>query len=311
MFAAHSLGQCCIAKNVSTSNFPRNSLNNKTILRILGGVLSCAGVAYVALRLSDYASDISLDHVGLYGFLGLGFCVLVYACINVFLAIAWRELLQHFEQNISVDWAIKTFGVSQIAKYVPGNIFHIAGRHAIGSAEGLSNSALLKSAMWELLLLALSGGVFALLVLPLVTDEISTFLAFIFFCFIIVICSVLLRYFLSKHFSRAYLLYLLFMISAGLLFVLQISIVCSVNLDLSSLFIIVPSYIVAWLAGFLTPGAPAGVGVRELVLLFLLKGIIPESELLLTVVIARAITALGDVCYFLFAISIQRRSKLR
>ena len=280
-------------------------MTNKTILRFFGGVLSCAGIAYVVLRLSDYASDITLDHVGVYGLIGLIFCIFVYACSNVFLAIAWNKLLLHFKQKTNTKWAIKTFGISQIAKYVPGNVVHIAGRHAMGSADGLSNSALLKSAMWELILLALSGGVFALLILPLLTDAISTFLAVVLFCFTICICSVLLRHVFSKYFCTSFLLYLLFMVSAGILFVLQVSIVGSESLNLSSLYIIAPSFIVAWLIGFLTPGAPAGVGVRELVLLSLLNGIIPAPELLLTVVIARSVTALGDLCYFLVALKIK------
>jgi hypothetical protein len=35
-------------------------------------------------------------------------------------------------------------------------------------------------------------------------------------------------------------------------------------------FIVMGSYVIAWLAGFVTPGAPAGIGVREAVLVILL-----------------------------------------
>ena len=59
------------------------------------------------------------------------------------------------------------------------------------------------------------------------------------------------------------------------------------------------AYVLAWLVGLVTPGAPAGVGIRELVLLFVLKGVIPETDLLLAVVMGRVVTIFGDVLYFL------------
>ena len=60
----------------------------------------------------------------------------------------------------------------------------------------------------------------------------------------------------------------------------------------------------AWLAGLLTPGAPAGIGVRELVLVLLLKGIVPEAELLLAVLLSRLVTVGGDLLFYLVAMAI-------
>ena len=33
-------------------------------------------------------------------------------------------------------WAIRTFGVAQFAKYVPGNVIHLASRQALGLRMG-------------------------------------------------------------------------------------------------------------------------------------------------------------------------------
>jgi uncharacterized membrane protein YbhN (UPF0104 family) len=45
--------------------------------------------------------------------------------------------------------------------------------------------------------------------------------------------------------------------------------------------------VIAWLAGLVITGAPAGVGVRELVPLYLLEGYVMETNLLLAVVLGR------------------------
>ena len=48
------------------------------------------------------------------------------------------------------------------------------------------------------------------------------------------------------------------------------------------------------------------MGVREFVLLFLLKGMISESDLLLAVVLGRFVTVLGDLLFFLLTFLITR-----
>jgi uncharacterized membrane protein YbhN (UPF0104 family) len=66
----------------------------------------------------------------------------------------------------------------------------------------------------------------------------------------------------------------------------------------STFSVLCGSYVIAWLAGLITPGAPAGVGVRELVLLFLLGEQIPAADLLLAVVLGRIVTVVGDLLFF-------------
>lgn len=51
------------------------------------------------------------------------------------------------------------------------------------------------------------------------------------------------------------------------------------------------------------PGAPAGIGVRETVLVLLLGSYMIEADLLMAVLIGRIVTVFGDVIFFL-AISI-------
>ena len=50
----------------------------------------------------------------------------------------------------------------------------------------------------------------------------------------------------------------------------------------------------AWLAGFLTPGAPAGLGVRESVLLIILAPAAGEASILALAALFRIVTVLGD-----------------
>jgi uncharacterized membrane protein YbhN (UPF0104 family) len=67
------------------------------------------------------------------------------------------------------------------------------------------------------------------------------------------------------------------------------------------------AYIIAWLAGLITPGAPAGLGIRETVLLLLLSGFVMEADLLMAVLLGRLITVVGDLLFFLSSFLIPAR----
>jgi hypothetical protein len=67
---------------------------------------------------------------------------------------------------------------------------------------------------------------------------------------------------------------------------------------------VIGAYVVAWLAGLVTPGAPAGVGVREMLLLLFLKGLVSEIDLLLVVLLGRLVSVVGDLLFFLAAFTI-------
>jgi len=54
-------------------------------------------------------------------------------------------------------------------------------------------------------------------------------------------------------------------------------------------------YMLSWVAGFLTPGAPSGLGVREMVLLMFMGGTLNEGILISAMVMHRMLTLFGDL----------------
>ena len=68
------------------------------------------------------------------------------------------------------------------------------------------------------------------------------------------------------------------------------------------------SYVVAWLACLVTPGAPAGVGIREVVLFTLLNPVVSEADLLAAIIFGRIVTVGGDVLFYLTALVMNVRT---
>lgn len=275
------------------------SLTWKRVLNGLGAALAIVGVAFVGIRFRAYSKEIDFDHIGNHVWVVVAAAAVAYAMAGLLLAAAWRELLCQMDVHAKRLWAVKVYGISQLAKYVPGNIFQFAGRQALGMAGGAPGWVLAKSTIWELGLLALAGLTYGGLALPLVFGWPVALGGGIFFVTVVVVAWMLGRGFSRVH-IRPWILYLLFHGVSSLLFIwLLISVAPERAPALGSWAPIGAAYIVAWLAGLVTPGAPAGVGVRELVLMFLMHGQVPEADLLLAVVVGRIVTVGGDAIFFL------------
>ena len=275
----------------------------KKILHWSGSILSIAGVIFVAIKLSEYGAQFGFSWLTFGSLLALFGLAIIFASANIFLALAWKALLRHLGIDVNFAWAIRTYGVSQLAKYVPGNIFHLAGRQAIGQAAGLPAWPLAKSAVWELSLISVTGAMFGILVLPHFASVVSTHLAVVAFVCILVIMVAGLKKYVGQQVALAVGWYAAFLAVSGLIFTVLLTLLIAKNtIPPIQAISISSAFVVAWLAGMVTPGAPAGIGVRELVLLVLLKGIVTETDLLLAVLLSRSVAVVGDFLFYLVAL---------
>jgi glycosyltransferase 2 family protein len=270
----------------------------KRILHWTGSILALLGIVFVALRMRNYSAELDFSRFNTTMWSVCVGLALIYGLANLMLAVAWRDLLEHFSVHVLRRWAIKIYGISQLAKYVPGNIFHLAGRQALGMAAGLPARALAKSALWELGLIAVAGGLFAILAAPLMWTKLSILISVEIFGVMSVGVVIALRQLLSTSVGMALIWQILFLALSGFVFIGVLELVTPTSFTYSTYSLLCGAYVIAWFAGLVTPGAPAGVGVRELILLFLLKGMVAEADLLLAVVLWRLVTVTGDLFYF-------------
>ncbi|MEJ2551847.1 MAG: lysylphosphatidylglycerol synthase domain-containing protein [Anaerolineales bacterium] len=74
----------------------------------------------------------------------------------------------------------------------------------------------------------------------------------------------------------------------------------------SNLWTLSGLYSIAWVVGFITPGAPAGLGVRETIFLTALRPIYGEGAALGITVTMRVLTAFGDALIFAVGICLRK-----
>ncbi|MGB9662692.1 MAG: hypothetical protein ACPL5F_11890 [Moorellaceae bacterium] len=281
----------------------------KRSLHVAGGALGALGVVFVIVKLAKYGNQIDLSKFNPGTLLALFSLAVVYGTANLLLALAWRDLLNHLGMNADARWAVRAHGLSQLAKYVPGNIFHLAGRQAIGIAAGLPAWPLAKSVLWELGILSITGSFFALLALPFFMGKITVLSALILFLISVSVYACVAYRWFSLWVARAVSKYAVFLALSGLIFASIIYLVVPAG---SPVVPVVPGmcggYVVAWLAGLLTPGTPAGAGVRELVLFAILHPVVGEADLLAAILLGRIVTVIGDAVYYLLAVGIPQKA---
>jgi uncharacterized membrane protein YbhN (UPF0104 family) len=268
----------------------------KRALSWIGSALGILGVAFVGLKLLNYSHQLPIDKISFFQWLGVGALSLVYGASGFLLALAWRDIVRYLGVNIRRGWAVWAYGVSQLAKYVPGNVFHLAGRQALGVSAGIPPWPLGKSMAWELGTIASMASLFALLIVPSFF-RVPTIIALLLFACVAVMFIVLIWRLFGPDLARAAALQLVFLGLSGIVFAVLFRLLGGEW----NLVLVCGAYVIAWLIGLVTPGAPAGVGIRETVLFFLLRGSIGQADLLEIILIGRLVTAVGDLVFFLAA----------
>ena len=90
--------------------------------------------------------------------------VWVYTGAGYLLAESWRRLVGWFDET-KTDWraCYRIYAQTQIAKYLPGNVFHVGSRHVMGRQVAMGHVALAGAAVYEILGMLSMGGSIALI----------------------------------------------------------------------------------------------------------------------------------------------------
>mgnify|MGYP003625101018 CR=1 FL=1 len=274
----------------------------KKIFNLIGQLVTLLAIFFVIYKIVNYSQSIDFSHLTMMSYAWISIFVFIYVIGNCILSMAWGDILAGLGCEIKAIDSFNIYGLSQIAKYLPGNIAHFGSRQLLGLNKGVSGKVLLKSTFWELSLLVLAGAIFSVFILATYANYIKVIEAGFLFFFLCLASFFTLKFRFNARYSRAFLMYLVFLTLSGIVFssifyVIDESIMQSFNMWL----IFTTTFITAWLIGIVTPGAPGGIGIREAFLITLLGLLTPESELVFAVILSRGVTVCGDFLFFIIA----------
>lgn len=273
-------------------------------LRLLAGLfgagLCVAGLWYLMVFVSrvDLVPHLTaLDAPRLAALAGLTICL---TAAYVLIALSWRAILDDFGGQISPGRAQLVFSRANLGKYVPGNVLHLVGRQVLAMREGLPGWTVAKSLAIETTLLALTSAIFAVAVWLYSQGEGRGGALSLLALLLTVSGAVLvLRRLGLPGCARAVVGHGTYHLIGGVVFALLFVLLGNGATIAGSFGFLVMAYVASWGIGLLTPGAPAGLGVREAVLIGLLSHAVPDQAVLgAAVLLSRGMSVVSDLAYF-------------
>jgi glycosyltransferase 2 family protein len=272
---------------------------NRRWLHRLGSALGLMGIVFVAYRLIPQYQELSFGGWGTGEWMATAALALASALSNLLLAFGWGSLIAERGFGQDARWYVRTYAMSQLAKYIPGNIFHYAARQALGAAAGIPQTALLISSSLEILFVSLAAACYAPLLVPVLWPAVPRSAAFALFGLLVAAGALVLLLLGRPHLRNAVFGYAGQVAMSSLIFLGCFILSGGQVSSPGDALTIAGAFAIAWLAGLLTPGAPAGLGVREAMLVFLLGSLAPSPVVLTATILGRMVTTLGDLVFFL------------
>ena len=283
-------------------------------LRIVGIALSILCLFFVLRRLSGLnqttVEAILEADIGL--IIGAG--VIVWLMVHALLGYCWWRLLDLVGIDCDLRTSLKVALQSQLAKYLPGNVFHLAGSVAMMKLRGhsvrrVSSAVVIQTVVLVMTAACLGAPLLLKLTHPILVSGICLVL-------LSVLCTIgairtnrvrnrdnrpvkIVIEFASVVGATALLLIISGLYVGFLANALLGGGAYPSPLDSASAFAL------SWLSGFLAIGSPGGIGVREYVYVSLLPGTWDSNILTLAIVIFRLVTVFADLIAFLFSFCIK------
>ena len=234
------------------------------------------------------------------------------------IALMWQLLLRDQGVRLPYRQSLQIIAVSQMGKYLPGNVGHFAGRVLLGSQAGVPAGKTITTMAMETFWVLGISGIFAVAALLFYVNDLHeglvdtshpgylAALAMLMLLAPFVAVRLVNRLLpgLSRKLGRGQLIaeprLVTAMAVAGLIALSFVVLGSLVELLASELFghpeidwlHMVLLYTVAWTAGFLVPGSPGGLGVRE-ALMIKLMGPVIGLEIALGVALVMRLSSMG------------------
>ncbi len=290
-------------------------MSKRRIIDIVGLALMAVAAVFLVRRVISLDVDMSAileaKNAALIGAVAL---VGVVAIMNN--AFGWRLCLGLFaDRKIPFCPAFSAYAKANVMKYLPGNVGHYAGRQLFGAQMGLGQMDLAMASVMELgysaLAMVLCATVFSAgETLAIIRERVSWgVLLGAGAAMLAVVCALafllrknryvqsLLKLFKTGRFWGTLALCAALNILGSLVVVSGYVALMGLHtpLEIHMLPRLISANFVAIFAGYIVPGVPGGLGVREAVLTALLSPYIPEKSVLIAAFSSRIAMILTDL----------------
>jgi len=261
----------------------------------------------------------------------LTFSIVLQAFIAIIIAkfcLVTHMQLSSEKFQVSLSWreSFSIYNLTQLAKYIPGSIWQFVGRFMILKNKGFESKKIRDSIFFEhfwILAIASIFGVVGMLSSPDLFyvwfgEQEIMFTITLVLTVLICIVSFVFGFIIYKKISfkkiKAFWPALSIILNLAIVwFALGVSVWVTLQpyVDvMPSILIITGAFCLAYVLGFLTPFAPAGIGIRELMLVLVLMQFVENKDIaILLAAISRLLYFFVEILFAAFALVSDWRDK--
>lgn len=295
----------------------------KKLIKFIGMPLMVFAFVFIIKKLIDMDIDISLFRSASVT------AALIIAAVGLTVVIItgtfpWTVFTQSLSQKkIPFATAVPIYTQSNILKYIPGNVFQYVGRNKLAFDMNISHVDVACATILDIIFCLIWTG---LISVALLGGKIAEMLGkygrniLIVGCIgvaaVIVVAVVIklkfadkVREYLSRYekafqkenrgkFMQGAFYYLFHNAFLAVMYFFCLKLIMGDTLPVSDIFALTGAYLFAWIIGFITPGAPGGIGIREGVMIFAC-GDKYSDKVVLFVLVMRISSIIADITGFL------------
>ncbi|TAF11052.1 MAG: UPF0104 family protein [Nostocales cyanobacterium] len=290
----------------------------KKVLRwfILGGTLFFVGKA-----LKDHWLEVSSIHIDAAAWAVLSIATGLTLLAHIWSGWIWTWVLQELNQSVSASEFIQVYLKTNIAKYLPGNVWHYYGRILAAKNANVSVGAATLSVLLEPLLMAAAALIAVVLFgSQLAVKNTNIWVQILQFLSLAVLLTAvhpwvlnpIIRFLyrlknpnsqpenqyisdlsLKRYPLRPLLGELIFLGLRGTGFILTMYALGSVNFK--QIPILLGGFSFAWVLGLVVPGAPGGLGVFEATAITILQHRFPAALVISAIALYRLMSIFAEI----------------
>ncbi|MDZ4876393.1 MAG: hypothetical protein CLLPBCKN_005813 [Chroococcidiopsis cubana SAG 39.79] len=281
---------------------------------ILGGTLF-----FLITAFKNNWQEVAAIRIATLGWLTLAIALCVTLLAHIWSGWVWTWILEEFNQTVNIPQFVRVYLQTNIAKYLPGNVWHYYGRISAAKTAGIPTSIAALSVLLEPLLMAAAAILLALLgiqsAIALTQSYIQLLLFFVLAGVLLAIHPHLLNLAMrllsrmkfkstttntsdrvlcqiKRYPWRPLLGELGFVGLRGTGFLLTL--LAIIPLSIERIPLLFAAFSLAWVLGLVIPGAPGGLGVFEVTAIALLQNSFSVGAVISAIALYRFISITAE-----------------
>lgn len=281
----------------------------KFFIRVTSYILVMISLYFIANIVIENYENIAHFEINITNLLILFLLLIINSIIYVLFSLSWLALLRGRYENFHFIHSFRIIALSQIGKYLPGNVGHFVGRFYLAKEHISKQDITYTIFVEQIMLVAASLLIGSFYVYYFDISKYISFNGIAFGLFVLICMAVLVPLFLRFIRKKVDMLKL-DMLTISKVFFLFCAMVFGGGLTIYVLTLIVSplsdvgyiqcvsGFAISFLVGFVVPGAPGGIGVREYSFVLLFTPFLGELYALQIIIMYRFVTIGADLLVF-------------